>query len=168
MPTNTASLRGMPRVNSHNGTALLGSFVGQQISQSLKRPLVHGAALFGPALPRPRANLPQILNHNRCALRHALNETPTDNVVAIKPKTGQSAPHLFQVAFGRFRSFGLQLALQSKVSLFGIFPSPLTEKAVIGTHGGTANAKVYADYIFSCHDFRFGQLIFPRKRVDVK
>lgn len=155
--TARANLRCVTRVDSYNDLPRFFGFVFQQVFQSLERPLVHRATLLCSALPCAGANLCQVLNHNRCALRHALNNTTTYNMVTVRTKQFHALGQFLQMTLGRRCAFALELALQSEVSFFGVLPFPLPEKAVVATYGRSANAKVNSDNALCCLDFGFGQ-----------
>lgn len=157
MTTTRTALRCLAWVNPNDHTTLRLCFVSKQIPQAVERPLVHSALLLLATLFRIRADFLEILNDNQSARSYRLNQLPTDNVVAIRPKPSRLARQLFEMSFGRLRAFGLKRTLQPEIPTFHCFPGTLTEKFVVGCNGRTGDPEIHTDHIPIGNELYIGQ-----------
>lgn len=157
MTTTRTALRCLAWVNPNDHTTLRLCFVSKQIPQTVERPLVHSTLLLLATLFRIRADFLQVLNDDQSARSYRLNQLPTDNVVAIRPKPSRLARQLFEMSFGRLRAFGLKRTLQPEIPAFHCFPGTLTEKFVVGGDGRTGDPEVHTD------DFSTGNELYVWK-----
>ena len=147
MSTAGASLRSVARVDALNPTSLRFRLVLQESSQLCEGPGVQAATGFPAALFDTAADMLEILNDDHCAELSGLNDTPTENVVAIAAEAVNLPGQLAKMPFGRAGAFRLKCALQSEVPAVYFPPVFGSRETIVGTDGGTGKTHVHADDI---------------------
>jgi len=135
----------MAGIDAHYGASLFLGFVLQKATQLREAPGVHtppglSASLFGSL-----ADVHKVLDNDGRSGFYALNNTPTDNVVAVQAEAVYLSSKPLQVPLTGFCAFALEFALQSKVSSIDFLPPFFTMKSLIRTNGRTGEAKIDSD-----------------------
>jgi len=143
--TTRTHLRSMAGIDAHYGASLFLGFVLQKATQLREAPGVHtppglSASLFGSL-----ADVHKVLDNDGRSGFYALNNTPTDNVVAVQAEAVYLSSKPLQVPLTGFCAFALEFALQSKVSSIDFLPPFFTMKSLIRTNGRTGEAKIDSD-----------------------
>src|SRR5262249_52983258 len=89
------------------------------------------------------SNVGEVLKHNSCAIRGMLNDTPGKDMITVPVEKGLPLAQLFQVTFGRLRSFGLQLSTHAEVTAINFFPVRITEELMLRGDSRMSKPKVY-------------------------
>lgn len=153
MPVATArtGLAGMPGIDLDHPDAPLLCLVGRETVQLGKCPIVQSTFIPDILVPfatpqlRCLSNVGEILENEECASRGSGNEAFTQDMVYIPVEARLPLAKLFQVAFGRLRSVGLQFATKTKRATVNLFPVRRAEKLAVGGHGGAIESQVNAD-----------------------
>jgi hypothetical protein len=128
----------------HYATTFL-CLIDEKIPQAVERPLMHGASLYFAILLCVVSDFPQILNHYGRARGNALNQLPTDNVIAIQAKPRDFVRELLQMSLRTIAAFALKRTLQPEIPAFRVFPGTFTKKSIIRCNSGTSNPKIYTN-----------------------
>nr|WP_067929584.1 hypothetical protein [Alicyclobacillus shizuokensis] len=78
---------------------------------------------FASALFRAGTNVIQVFNHNHGTDRNGIDDTPTDDVVAIAAEAVNLPGQTTQMSLGRASAFRLKRTLQSEISTVNVFPT---------------------------------------------
>ena len=138
-------MRGTAGVYSDNGAPVFFSFVLQEAPQLSEAPGVHAPTGFPASLFGSRTDVYQVLDNNGRSWLDTLNNTPTDNVVAILAKPIDLSAKLPQVLLGGLGAFALKIAFQPKAPSIHFLPLFLAVEIFIGYNGRSREAKVYSN-----------------------
>jgi hypothetical protein len=148
MPTARTGLRGVPGVDfDHLDTPRLG-LVEQERMELGKAPGMQTALSFAFTVGNTLADIGQVLKHDGRTRARMLNNAFGENVVVVFPLPKQLARKLFQVPFGRFGAFFLELATQAENAAFLFFPAALTQKGTSGGDSWPVETKINPDHFF--------------------
>lgn len=139
-------LRGMSRIDRNHRTPACFCLVRQELTKLCIRPTVHPAALFASPLLGTLANMRQVFNGNRAALRRGLHDLFTQDVITIPSKPCLLVFDPAQVPFRVLAAVLLQRTAQVEIAPFNRFPVALTKKLPIGRNGGLRQSKINADH----------------------
>jgi hypothetical protein len=153
IPAFRASLARVTGINFDylNPTCL--GFICQEAMELSKRPRMQTAlglnilALFASSNLGGLSNICQVLKHNCAARNGILNDTLGEDMIMISSLPKQFSRKLFQVPFGRFCSFGLELAAEAEDAAFLLFPSVFSQEVTIASDGWMIKSKVNTNYI---------------------
>lgn len=144
-PAFGAPLRRMTGINGNHAGAKLFGLVSCEGPKLSITPPVMPSPLFAATLLSASADIREVFNDDNTSRLNALNDTRTQNVVAIFPKPCLPPSHLFKMAFSGLAAFGLKLATKTEVPFFNLFPSPFSKELPVGQNGGSINAKINAN-----------------------
>ncbi len=139
-------LRCMAWVNGNDCAATLFRLIHQEVTQAIERPLMHGAALFSTILLCCISDVCQVLNHDCRTRSYALNQLPTDHVIAIQAKPRDFVRELPEMSLRTVAAFALKGTLQPEIPTFRVFPGTLTKKLIVRGHSGTGDPEVNTDH----------------------
>lgn len=143
--TTRTHLRSMAGIDAHYGASLFLGFVLQKATQLREAPGVYTPTGFPASLFGSLADVHKVLDNDGRSGFYALNNTPTDNVVAVQAEAVYLSSKPLQVPLTGFCAFALEFALQSKVSSIDFLPPFFTMKSLIRTNGRTGEAKIDSD-----------------------
>src|SRR5258708_2810694 len=152
MPTTRTGLRCVPGVDfDHLDTPRLG-LVGQERLELGKAPGMHTALSFAFTVGDTLADMGQLLKHDGRTRGGMLNKAFGEHVVVVFSLPKQLARKLFQVPFGRFGAFFLQLTTQAENAAFLLFPAALTQEGTSGGDSWSGETKIHPDHFLGWCD----------------
>jgi hypothetical protein len=89
----------------------------------------------------------KILHDNHSTGLDGIDDTPTQNVVAVAPETVDLPGQLAEMPLGRAGAFALEAATEPEVPAFDLLPTPFSEESVVGTDSWTGNTQVHTNDI---------------------
>ena len=145
VPAEATGLRGIPRINRRHRTTSTLSLIPYEGANLSKRPRMQASCLHTVPLLDSRANVGQILQHNRPARRRSGDNLLTEYVITIPSKAGLLAPDAVQMPLGALGAFGLEGALQLEEAGFPVAPPLLPQEAIVRRDGGLVEAQIDTD-----------------------
>ena len=148
MPTPTAGLGGMSRINRDHRTAPFFGLVRDKGAQLRKGPAMHAARGFGLTLDGGAgADVSQVFNDEGCARRVGLHQARTQGMIAVSAEAGLFPSQMPQVSFGRGGATALELALELEALALDVLPAFLPQECRLTRHSGLGQSKVNADHL---------------------
>jgi hypothetical protein len=155
-------LRGMPGINRDHTDATLLRLVDGESMQLGKRPTMQPPFVsnvlvpFASAHPGGLTNMREVLEDEGTARVGILNEVFREDVICIPVETRLPLAELFQVAFGRLRSVGLQFATKTEMPAIHHFPVRGAKELTSRGHSRAVQAQVNPDDYLRRDESRFG------------
>lgn len=143
--TTRTHLRGIARVYADNGAALFFGLVFKEATQLREAPGVYTPTGFPASLFGSCSDVHKIFDNDSRSGFYALNDTPTDNVVAVQAEAVHLSTKSLQMLLSRLCAFALELAFQPEVSSINFLPSFFTVEGFIGTNSRAVESKVDTD-----------------------
>jgi hypothetical protein len=125
--TPATGLTRMARVNfAHNHPSFL-CLVEQEAMELGKTPTMQPPLTLSMSQLGSLTNVGQVLNHNGTTWGSMLHNAFGKHMIMVSSLPKQFARKLFQVPFGRARSFSLQFSTEAEDAAFLLFPTPFTQ-----------------------------------------
>jgi len=143
-----------------NGYATFLRFVEREAIQLGKAPTVQaalGVSFLACAISDARGvtNVREVLKDNRTARRCILNDALGEDMICIPVEASLPLAQLFQVAFGRLRSVGLEFSANAEGTAIKLFPVLTSQELAFGGNGWPIQAQVNPDDFRALGDNRF-------------
>ena len=145
-----AGVAGVDRINNHTHQRRL---VACEPEQASKGPRVQAPTLPLASL-HAGTDVGQVLEDQRGAWLHGLDQALGQHVVTVPAETFLAARHLAQVPLGRPCAFRLKSAAQTERAVLDLPPAASTEELGLGGHGGARHAEVNTDHLSRGLDLR--------------
>ena len=145
----------MPRVNLDYSNAYLLSFVGDEVVQLGKCPIVKAPfvlnmlVLFAASHLGGLSNVAEVFQHNGRAKGSILYNALAQQMVAIPVEALLPFAQLLQVALSRLRSVGLQFSPETERATVDLFPMTIAKKLTSAGHSRTVQSQVYPDHLLA-------------------
>jgi hypothetical protein len=157
MAATRADLRRVAGVNRHHLATLGLRLVGQKLPKPGETPGVQAASSCLTTPLRAATDMSKVLHDNHSAGLDGIDDTPTQNVVAVAPETVDLPGQLFEVSLGRASAFALETATGPEVPAFNLLPATFSKETVVGTDCWTGNTQVHTNDIAGWSELYVGK-----------
>jgi hypothetical protein len=147
MAATRTGLRRVAGVNSHHLATLGLRLVGQKLPKPGETPRVQAASGCLTTPLCAAADMSKVLHNNHSTGLDGIDDTPTQNVVAVAPETVDLPGQLAEMPLGRAGAFALETATEPEVPAFDLLPATFSKEPIVGTDGWAGNPQVHTSNI---------------------